>query len=34
VAELLLAAGNGAEPSLLEDADGPLYHWLDDMLSQ
>jgi ankyrin repeat protein len=29
VAELLAAAGNTLEPSLLDDAEGPLYAWLE-----
>ena len=32
VAELLVAAGNAVDASMLEQADGPLYAWLEDRL--
>ena len=32
VAELLVAAGSPVEPGLLDDAEGPLYAWLEERL--
>ncbi|HEY1317890.1 MAG TPA: ankyrin repeat domain-containing protein [Gaiella sp.] len=32
VAELLVAAGSAVEPGLLDDAEGPLYAWLEERL--
>ncbi|HET6682578.1 MAG TPA: ankyrin repeat domain-containing protein [Gaiella sp.] len=32
VAELLVAAGSAVEPRLLDDAEGPLYAWLEERL--